>query len=50
MDDDWIFLSYKIHGHLENMLVPEMKNIRYKNQWSWVVYGAWVLYKLYSYK
>ena len=45
--DDWILLSYKLHGTLENMLIPEM---RYqKPQSHWVFYVAFCAYKLFQY-
>jgi hypothetical protein len=45
--DDWILLSYKLHGTLENMIIPEA---RYqKPQHNWVFYAAFCAYKLFQY-
>jgi len=43
--DDWIYLTYKLHDKLENMIVPEEKNK--KADWHWVYYAAFLAFKLY---
>ena len=48
MIDDWIFLVKRAHEGLETMMVPEMKNPT--QRWSWVLYAAYALYRLYYIK
>ena len=44
--DDWIMLTYKLHGDLENMLVPEFERNRDPQpRWNWVFYTTYCLYK-----
>ena len=46
--DNWIYLTYKIHNQLENMIVPETRNP--KPRWNWFVYALFATYKLIEYK
>ena len=45
---DWVYLVKRTHEGLEAMVVPEMKNPT--PRWNWVLYAAYVLYRLYYLK
>ena len=46
-ETDWIYLTYKLHNDIENMLVPETRTP--KSNHNWIFYAAYALYKLYYY-
>ena len=47
-ETDWVYLTYKLHNDIENMLVPEARTP--KSNHNWIFYTAYALYKLYSFK
>lgn len=48
MIGEWVFLVNRSIDGLETMIVPEMKNPT--PRWNWVLYAAYVLYRLYYIK
>ena len=46
--DNWIYLTYKIHNQLEQMIVPETRNPI--PRCNWFVYAVFATYKLIEYK
>ena len=47
MDSDWVFLCYKLHDDLENMIIPPEQN-KPREQWrAWIVYAAYLAWKYY---
>ena len=47
MDSDWVFLCYKLHDDLENMIIPPEQN-KPREQWrAWIVYAAYFAWKYY---
>ena len=46
--DNWVYLSYKLHNQLENMIVPPERNP--KPRWNWFIYALFATYKLVEYK
>ena len=45
---DWILLTYKLHGDIENMIVPPARHPP-KPNWHWAFYIAYAVYKAYSF-
>ena len=48
MIGEWVFLVNRSIDGLETMIVPETKNPT--PRWNWVLYAAYVLYRLYYIK
>ena len=48
MDTDWIYLTYKVHNHIENMIVPEQTNVPRTGWRNWTLYAAFLMYKYYT--
>ena len=46
--EDWIYLTYKIHNKLENMLIPDETNVPRTGWGNWVLYATILLYKFYT--
>ena len=47
---DWIYITYPLHDTLEKMLVPNMNYRKpHKPAWSWLVYGAYLADKVYTF-
>ena len=45
--NDWVMLTYQIHEGIERMIIPEAKQPK-PNNYNWVFYTVYALYKLYT--
>ena len=48
METDWVYLTYKVHNAMENMLVPEQRNVPRTRWRNWALYATIILYKYYT--